>query len=197
MTDLQKQADTTATRLPLNIVVALCYLWIWVSGIVMLVIERRNGTVRFHACQSILTFGALTLILFLLSFLPPVPFGIIYYLMLAIWAILIAVGAYLWILLLLKAFQGKPYALPLIGNAAVRLSDWIETRFMLSQPQADLIENTSEINSAGPKFCIVCGKKLPEKAVFCPECGEKQLHEVLAQIDQLGRTIESAAGAGR
>jgi putative nucleotidyltransferase with HDIG domain len=185
--DPQKQADITTTRLPVNIVIALCYLWGWVSGIVMLLIEKRNRTVRFHACQAILTFGALTVILCLLSLMPPVPFGFIYYSVLAVWAILIAVGAYLWILLLLKAFQGKPYTLPLIGNAAAKLADWFEARFVKSQPQAGEIEHVSE----GPKFCVVCGKKLPEKAIFCPECGEKQFHEVLAHIDRLGRTIES------
>jgi putative nucleotidyltransferase with HDIG domain len=191
VTDPQKEAVITTTRLPVNIVIALCYLWIWVSGIVMLLIERRNRTVRFHACQSILTFGALTLILFLLSFLPPVPFGFIYYSVLAVWAILIAVGAYLWILLLIRAFQGKPYTLPLIGSTAGGLADWFETRFIASQPQTAEIEHSSEEKSPGPKFCVVCGKKLPEKAIFCPECGEKQFHEVLAQIDRLGRTIES------
>ena len=171
--------------------IALCYLWAWVSGIVMLVIERRNRTVRFHACQAIITFDALTVILCLLSLLPPVPFGFVYYSVLAVWAILIAVGAYLWILLLIKAFQGKPYTLPLIGSTAAKLADWFEIRFITSPPQAEEIERPSQEKSAGPKFCVVCGKKLPEKAVFCPECGERQFHEVMAQMDRLGRTIES------
>ncbi|MBN1374886.1 MAG: HD domain-containing protein [Dehalococcoidia bacterium] len=42
---------------------------------------------------------------------------------------------------------------------------------------------------------MVCGKVIPQRAVFCPECGEKQLQEVMAQMDQLGRAIESGRTA--
>ncbi len=31
-------------------------------------------------------------------------------------------------------------------------------------------ENTSEVSA---KFCIICGKKVPSTAVFCPDCGNK------------------------
>ena len=37
----------------------LCYLFTWITGIVFLIIEKRSTFVRFHAWQSILTFGAL------------------------------------------------------------------------------------------------------------------------------------------
>lgn len=45
----------------------LCYLGLWVTGLIFLVIERKNPTVRRHALQSVIVFGALSLVLWLLS----------------------------------------------------------------------------------------------------------------------------------
>lgn len=45
----------------------LCYVFGWVSGIVMLLVERKNATVRRHAIQSIVVFGAISIILFALG----------------------------------------------------------------------------------------------------------------------------------
>ena len=59
----QKQWMTTGgstTGLEPNIAGLLCYLGGWITGIVFLVIEQKNKFVRFHALQSIVTFGALT-----------------------------------------------------------------------------------------------------------------------------------------
>jgi uncharacterized membrane protein len=195
--DPQKQAGTTATRLPINVAIALCYLWVWVSGIAMLLIEKRNQVVRFHACQSILTFGTLTVILCLLALIPPVPYGIIYFLLMALWVILIAVGVYIWLLLLIRAFMGKSYTLPFAGGKATVMSAWFERRFVTGQAAIGEPAAAASAKLAEPKFCKVCGKELPAKAVFCPECGEKQLQEVMAEIGKLGRTIESEQSADR
>jgi uncharacterized membrane protein len=189
------QDSKTATGLSLNISIALSYLWIWVSGIAMLIIERRNRTICFHACQSIVTFGAITVFLGLLTLIPPVPYGIIYILLMAVWVIFIAVGAYLWILLLVKSFTGRPYSLPVIGNAALHLDGWYQEKLGISQEMpVEVIDMPGE-KAAGSKYCTGCRKVIPERAVFCPECGEKQLQEVMARIDQLGRTIESERSA--
>src|SRR5262249_27651706 len=40
----------------------LCYVFGWVSGLIFLVIETRNSTVRRHAWQSIVVFGTLSLL---------------------------------------------------------------------------------------------------------------------------------------
>ena len=42
----------------------------WISGIVVLLTERQNRFVRFHAMQSILVFGALSLAWFLCLSIP-------------------------------------------------------------------------------------------------------------------------------
>lgn len=45
----------------------LCYVFGWVTGLIFLIIERKNATVRRHAMQSLLVFGTLTLILWVIS----------------------------------------------------------------------------------------------------------------------------------
>ncbi|MBA3823258.1 MAG: hypothetical protein H0X24_05025 [Ktedonobacterales bacterium] len=42
------------------------YLFVWVSGLLLLLFERRNQTVRHHARQSVLIFGTLSVIGFVL-----------------------------------------------------------------------------------------------------------------------------------
>ncbi len=65
----------TATGLDENLAGLLCYVGWWVSGIVFLIIEPDNKFVRFHAIQSIVTFGFITVVGTIIStILAPVPF---------------------------------------------------------------------------------------------------------------------------
>jgi uncharacterized membrane protein len=183
--------ERTSAGLPLHITIALCYLWVWISGIIFLLVEKHNRTVRFHAWQSILIFGLLTIVFCILFLMPPVPSGIIYYLALGLWVFVITFSAYLWLLLLIRAFIGKPYTLPLIGKYAVKLLDRFPGKVV---PEEQATDNYSAIVKPGPanvKSCVSCGKKIPLTAIFCPECGEKQLKEVMDKIDHLGQVIGS------
>jgi len=109
----QKQWMTTGgstTGLEPNIAGLLCYLGGWITGIVFLVIEQKNKFVRFHALQSIVTFGALTVAGALLSWIPF--FGGFFYAAIGILAFI------LWILLMVKAYQGELYKVPVAGHVA-------------------------------------------------------------------------------
>jgi uncharacterized membrane protein len=100
----------TSTGLQENIAGLLCYVLGWVSGIVFLILEPKNKFVRYHAIQSIIVFGAITIVLAILSPIPIVGtifFGILW----ALWVIL-------WIVLMVKAYQGTKYKLPVSGNMA-------------------------------------------------------------------------------
>ena len=174
---------------PLNIKIVLCYLWLWVSGIAMLISEQRSSTVRFHAWQSVLIFGCITVLLLLLMLVPPVPFGFLYYLLMAIWVTIISVGIYLWVLLLVTAFMGKPYTLPVIGNYAARLNERYPSR--IDPEKASRGSSSFTLQQTGSKVCISCGKNIPQTAIFCPECGEKQFKQVLEQINILSQTMGS------
>jgi uncharacterized membrane protein len=43
----------------------LCYLFWWVSGLILLFAEQKNETVRHHAKQSVIIFGALSALIWL------------------------------------------------------------------------------------------------------------------------------------
>ena len=100
----------TSTGLEENVAGLLCYVLGWVSGLVFILIEKENKFVRFHAMQSIIVFGALTVARIILAWIPIIGW---------ILGIIIGIGAFvLWIILMIKAYQGEKYKLPWAGNLA-------------------------------------------------------------------------------
>jgi len=109
----QKQRMTaggSSTGLEPNVAGLLCYLGGWISGIVFLVIEQKNRFVRFHALQSIVTFAALTVAGALLGWIP--------YAGSVIGIIIGIVACILWVVLMVNAYQGQLYKVPLAGQVA-------------------------------------------------------------------------------
>jgi uncharacterized membrane protein len=100
----------TSTGLQENVAGLLCYLGVWVTGIIFLILEPKNRFVRFHALQSIVTFGGLTVVGFI--------FGIIPYFGWMINVVVPVLGLILWIVLMVKAYQGESYKLPVAGDIA-------------------------------------------------------------------------------
>ncbi len=106
-----EQLETkTSSGIQQNIAGLLCYLLGWVTGIIFLIIEKENKVVRFHAVQSIVVFGAYTIISIILNFIPIIGWII---------NILLGIAAFiLWIILMYKAYQGQIVKLPVAGNIA-------------------------------------------------------------------------------
>jgi uncharacterized membrane protein len=120
----------TSMNLEENIAGVLCYLIFWITGIIFLILEKKNKTVRFHALQSILTFIPLWIIAWIIGWLGAPkwtygygPYGIggfdagipaLSYLSWIIWIISII----LWLILMLKTYQGEKFKLPIIGDIA-------------------------------------------------------------------------------
>ena len=104
----------TSLGLNQNITALLTYLIGWVSGLVILLLEKDNRFVRFHAMQSILVFGGLTLISILIGS------TLLFFVFLI--PLLNLLGVVLWILLMVKAYQGDFFKLPIIGDQAEKLS---------------------------------------------------------------------------
>jgi uncharacterized membrane protein len=102
--------EKTSTGLAENIAGLLCYVAGWISGLVFFLMEKENKLVRFHAMQSIVVFGVLTVASFILGWIPVI--GAI--LTWIIWVI----GVVLWIVLMVKAYQGAKFKLPWAGNLA-------------------------------------------------------------------------------
>lgn len=93
-----------------NVAGLLCYVLGWVTGIIFFVLEKDNKFVRFHAMQSIIVFGAITVVDIILRFIPFI--GWVLSWLLSILALI------LWIVLMVKAYRGEKYKLPVAGNIA-------------------------------------------------------------------------------
>lgn len=113
----QKQRMTaggSSTGLEPNVAGLLCYIGGWISGIVFLVIEQKNAFVRFHALQSIITFGGLTVAGALLGWIPYA--GVVFGTVIGILAFI------LWVVLMVKAYRGELYKVPFAGQVAEGLA---------------------------------------------------------------------------
>ena len=100
----------TSTGMNQNVAGLLCYLAGWITGLIFFLIEKENRFVRFHAMQSIITFGSLTVLFMVLGFIP-----ILGWMVMPILGILQVI---LWIVLMVKAYQGELFKLPMIGEIA-------------------------------------------------------------------------------
>lgn len=100
----------TSTGLQENVASTLCYAFFWVTGIIFLFIERDNRVVRFHAWQSVFTFAALDVLSFVVAMVPLL--GTL--LAGLLWLVKIA----LWLTLMIKAYQGEQFKLPIVGDLA-------------------------------------------------------------------------------
>jgi len=103
----------TSTGLSPNIAGLLCYVAGWISGIIFLVLEQRNKFVRFHAIQSIIVFGTLTVAGIILGLIPVV--GGAFSLIIGI------MGFIIWIIMIVKASSGEWYKLPWAGDVAEKI----------------------------------------------------------------------------
>jgi uncharacterized membrane protein len=95
-----------------NLLGALTYLLGFITGIIFLVIEKKNDYIRFHALQSVAVFAPLMIVLvFLSTFFGPL--GVFLNFVVSILVFII------WIFLMYKAFSGERYKIPYIGQ-------WVE-----------------------------------------------------------------------
>ena len=104
-----------------NVEAGLSYLFGWITGLIFFLVEKQNRFVRFHAMQSILFFGGLTVIEFILRFISNVP--LLGFFAGLVWAVLGIIGFVGWILLLINGFQGKYFKLPIVGDYAERYAN--------------------------------------------------------------------------
>lgn len=105
-TDLGK----TSTGIQANVAALLSYLLGVITGVIFYLIEKENKFVRYHAVQSTITFGALLVLGIVLNFVPIV--GVMLMPILGIAEII------LWIFLMIKAYQGEKFKLPIVGDMA-------------------------------------------------------------------------------
>lgn len=115
---------TSATSIGLtqNTAAGLSYLFTWVSGLIIFLTEKQNRFVRFHAMQSILFFGGLTVLNILIGVVGAIGIPFIGFLGWIVWPVWL-VG---WIVLMINGFQGNYFKLPIVGDYAEKYVDQIK-----------------------------------------------------------------------
>jgi uncharacterized membrane protein len=112
-------APTTGLRE--NVAGFLCYILFWVSGLLFFLIDKRPS-VRFHAMQSMITFGGLFAINWLFSWGGWFSGFLGFAVMSMFHSLLGVVVVVCWILCMVKAYQGQRYKLPVVGDMAENYS---------------------------------------------------------------------------
>lgn len=121
-----KDLGKTSTGMQANVAALVSYVLGWITGLIFFLVEKDNKFVRFHALQSIIVFGALSILGFALSILFQLFMAIHLYFMLQFLALisklLWLVVLILWVILMIKAYQGDRFKLPIAGNIAEKNS---------------------------------------------------------------------------
>jgi len=107
---MQKDLGKTTVGMQANVAALLSYLLGFITGIIFFIIEKENKFVRFHAVQSMITFGALFVLQMVLAFIPIIGWILI--------PIVNIASLVLWILLMVKAYKGETFKLPIAGDMA-------------------------------------------------------------------------------
>jgi uncharacterized membrane protein len=103
----------------------LCYSVWWVTGALFLLIERQDRTVRFHAAQSVVLFGAVSLLLVAFggaTALALILSGQVFQMLRVAGDLLWAAAAVLWLVLVLRAGRGDVWRVPLVAALADRVA---------------------------------------------------------------------------
>jgi len=128
------EGDST-TKLPPNKAGFLCYVGFWVTGIIFLIIERKNKLVRFHAMQSLVVFGILNIIWGVASNISQWTWGYwggyypglwiagpIVIAATVVWVVFFTFWWILWAVLMYRTYHGRLYKVPMgLGNFAERM----------------------------------------------------------------------------
>ena len=145
----------TSTGLSPNVAGLLCYVGIWISGIIFLVLEQRNKFVRFHAAQSIVAFGTITVAGIIFGLIPVVGDAFS-------WIIGI-IGFIVWIIMIVKASSGEWYKLPWAGDVAEKMVASSGVTGEYSEPPPSEPTAESEAAAPTPPPTADSGKRIGDK----------------------------------
>ena len=103
--------NKTSSGMDENLAGALTYGLGWVTGAIFLLMEPANTFVRYHAWQSVIVFGALSIAWF-------VSVSVVFIGWFVAFVVIPPLSLFLWLLLMYKAYQGERYKLPFAGDLA-------------------------------------------------------------------------------
>lgn len=114
----------TSTGVEPRLAAVLSYTAWWLSGLVFLIIEPQHRGVRFHAAQSLVLFGGLSVVIGLLSMLSvgmlvvsTSAFQISRILVSAVWIVAVVI----WLVLMFRALKGETWRVPFVADVAEKI----------------------------------------------------------------------------
>jgi uncharacterized membrane protein len=122
--DSSRLTGATSTGVEPRLAAVLSYTAWWLSGLVFLIIEPQHRGVRFHAAQSLVLFGGLSVVIGLLSMLSvgmlvvsTSAFQISRFLVSAVWIVAVVI----WLVLMFRALKGETWRVPLVADLAEKI----------------------------------------------------------------------------
>ena len=117
-----------------NAAALVSYIWVPVTSVLVLVTEKQNRLVRFHAWQSLffgLSIFALTMILSVVigvvmlvgGVVSPYAGILVSLVSLLVWLVSALAILGVWVMCLFKAYRGDMYKLPVVGNYAEKMAN--------------------------------------------------------------------------
>jgi len=110
----KKNLGETSIGMQPNLAALLSYFLGFITGLVFYLVEKKNKFVRFHAMQSMVVFGGIFVINLVAVAIPVL--GLLISVLLSLLSIV------LWVLLMIKAYQGEFFKLPIAGDIAEKNS---------------------------------------------------------------------------
>lgn len=116
--------SSSTTGIDERLASVLCYSAWWITGVVFLVLERQHRGIRFHAAQSLVLFGALSLLLVALGAFSALALMVssqAYQAARALADVAWIGAAALWLVLVVRAWRGDTWRVPLVATLADRI----------------------------------------------------------------------------
>jgi len=116
--------SSSTTGIDERLASVLCYSAWWITGVVFLVLERQHHGIRFHAAQSLVLFGAISLLLVGLGAFSALALMVSSQAYQAARALADGTwigAAVLWLVLVVRAWRGETWRVPLVATLADRI----------------------------------------------------------------------------
>lgn len=120
---MPEPSNTQGSGLEPNVASLLCYICLPITSIVFMVLEKQNKNVQFHAWQGTLFGIGMILLFFVLQvmiILVSAVFNFLGILLGLLHPLLMFASMVLWLICLLKAYQGENWRIPVIGDIAAQ-----------------------------------------------------------------------------
>lgn len=100
-----------------NLVAALSYLLGFITGVIILLVEKDDKFIRFHAMQATLIFGGLFVLNIILDVVVK-PIDFLGFVSTIVGTGITLVAVVVWVVSMIKAYQGQVFKWPIVGKIA-------------------------------------------------------------------------------